>query len=98
MISTRPLSPLVARRAVRKNAMIRTRSRSGVKRARPDQTIIVMLFDHMRAPAGHARRSKNRRVELRWKTEHPKHGRRVKIDICAKMLLPVHRFLELFTN
>src|SRR5215470_3523049 len=52
----------------------------------------------MGAPACYPRRSEQRRVQLWRKAEHPKHGRRVQIHICAELFLPLHHFFELLAN
>src|SRR6266496_469686 len=85
-------------RVVRAHSRIRTQPWSNVKGARPDQTIVVVLLCHVRAPASHAGRAEKRRVQLWGKSEHPKHGRGVQIDIGAKMLFAVHHFFEFFAN
>src|SRR3954469_2056853 len=43
-------------------AGILPQSRSGIERARSNQPIIIVLLDHVRAPAGHTRSGKDRRV------------------------------------
>jgi hypothetical protein len=49
-------------RAVREHSRIRTHLWPNVKRARPNETVVVVLFCHVRAPACNARRGKDRRV------------------------------------
>src|ERR1700730_1600002 len=66
-----------------------------VKGARTDQSIVIVLLDDVRAPASHARGSKNRRVQFRRETEHGKYRRRVQIDIRTELFLALHRLLEL---
>jgi len=48
--------------AVYRRTRIRTQFVSNVKRARPNQAIMIVLLGHVRAPAGYPRRSEQRRV------------------------------------
>src|SRR5438132_7345850 len=43
---------------------IRLRRRPDIGRARPDEAVVVLLLDDMRAPAGDARADEDRRVEV----------------------------------
>src|SRR5207247_8232995 len=45
---------------------IRLRRRADIGRAGPDEPIVVLLLDHVRAPAGDARAHEDRRVEVAW--------------------------------
>src|SRR3989449_7214436 len=42
---------------------IRLRRRADIGRARPDEPIVILLLDDVRAPAGDARADEDRRVE-----------------------------------
>src|SRR2546428_12971595 len=43
---------------------IRLRRRPDIGRAGPDEPVVVLLLDHVRAPAGDARADEDRRVEV----------------------------------
>src|SRR5256714_5075978 len=47
--------------------------RSGVKTARADQPVVIVLFDDVRAPAADAGTGKERRVQLGGEAEQVKH-------------------------
>lgn len=49
-------------RAVREHSRIRTHLWPDVKGARPNETVVVVLLCHVRAPASNARRGEDRRV------------------------------------
>ena len=49
-------------RAVREHSRIRTHLWPNVKGARPNETVVVVLLCHVRAPACNARRGEDRRV------------------------------------
>jgi hypothetical protein len=59
--------------------------------------MIVLLHD-MRAPAGHTRSRENRRIQFRRETEHGENRRGVEVNVRAKLLLALHRFLEFLAN
>src|SRR5689334_6999585 len=83
---------------VRRESFIRPFRRPRVKRAWPDDPVIVVLLDHVCAPAGHARGGKDRRVKRGIEAEHRENGRGVEINVGAEMFLALHRRLELFAD
>src|SRR5262245_9673805 len=83
---------------MRWRAGIGTQLMPGIKRTWPDQTIMILLLGHMRAPAGDARGSEKWRVQLWGKAEHPKDRRGVKIHVGAKMFFAIPELLELLAN
>src|SRR5213075_374959 len=52
----------------------------------------------MGAPACYAGPSEKRRIQLRRKSQQPKHGRGVKIDVGAQLFLPFHHLFERLAN
>src|SRR6185436_13706254 len=84
--------------AVRRQPFVRPLRRSSIERAGTDEPIVIVLFDHVGAPAGHAGGGKDRRVQRGIEAEHGEDRRGVKIDVRAEMLLAFHRGLEIFTN
>src|SRR5205814_4907429 len=70
--------------------------RSGVKTARADQPVVIVLFDDVRAPAADAGTGKERRVQLGGEAEKVKHRSGVKVHVRAKFFLALHdRFKSL---
>src|SRR3989442_4331536 len=69
---------------------IRLRRRPDVGRAGPDEPVVVLLLDHVRAPAGDARADEDRRVEVaRDPYQEVGHGG-VEIQIWGEALLLLH--------
>src|SRR5437773_11759950 len=69
---------------------IRLRRRADIGRAGPDEPIVVLLLDHVRAPAGDARAHEDRRVEVAWYPyQEVGHGG-VEIQIGEEALLLLH--------
>src|SRR4030095_805063 len=65
----RPRLPISILRAIREDSRIRSHLWPNVKRARPNETVVVVLLCHVRAPACNARRGDDRRVHLRGKID-----------------------------
>src|SRR4051812_26118422 len=68
----------------------RAPSRARVQRPRPNQSVVVVLLDHVGTPAGDARASKDRRVQMPGNAQHLQHGGGVEVDIGVEVLLPLH--------
>src|SRR5688500_9754968 len=72
--------------------------RAGVNAARPNQPIVVMLFDDVRTPATDARTREDGCVQFRRDAEQIKHRSGIEIQVGAKMLLALHHRFESFAN
>src|ERR1700753_2039099 len=69
--------------------------RSGVLGARPDEPVVVMLLDDVRATAGDAADSEDRREEIDVDAERRVGGRGVKVDVRVQLFLVLHEELNL---
>src|ERR1017187_2889934 len=62
--------------------------------ARTDQTVVAVLLQHVRSPAGHAADGENRRVEIDRNAQRIICGRRVEVHVRVQLLDFPHRLFH----
>ena len=68
--------------------------RSDVLGARPDETVVRVLLEHVRRPAGDAAHGEDRREEIHSDAQRVIGRRRVEINVRVQLLLGLHQRLD----